>query len=124
VQTAMLRVTAAVVEESGAWRTCGAMATQWDTQFPRQIESPVTIGLGRARAQVTIFRHCGTTSISWQVTWNLCRQIGARVVANGSLVVKALGYEPEGRGLETRWGEILNLTNPSGRTRPWGLLSL
>jgi hypothetical protein len=28
VQTAMLRVTAAVVEESGAWRTCGAMATQ------------------------------------------------------------------------------------------------
>jgi hypothetical protein len=27
------------------------------------------------------------------------------------------------RGFETRWGEFLNLPNPSGR-RPWGLLSL
>jgi hypothetical protein len=26
-----------------------------------------------------------------------------------------LGYKPEGRGFETRWGEILNLPNPSGR---------
>jgi hypothetical protein len=42
----------------------------------------------------------------------------------GSVAVKALGYKPEGRGFETRWGEILNLPNPSGRTRPWGLLSL
>jgi hypothetical protein len=42
----------------------------------------------------------------------------------GSLVVKALDYKPEGRGFETRWGEIVNLPNPSGRTRPWGLLSL
>jgi hypothetical protein len=33
-------------------------------------------------------------------------------------------YEPEGRGFKTRWGEILNLHNPSGRTRPWGSLSL
>jgi hypothetical protein len=33
-------------------------------------------------------------------------------------------YEPEGRGFETRWGEILNLPNPSGCTRPWGLLSI
>jgi hypothetical protein len=39
-------------------------------------------------------------------------------------MVKALGYKPEGRGFETRWGEILNLPNPSGSTRPWGLLSL
>jgi hypothetical protein len=44
--------------------------------------------------------------------------------ARGSLVVKALGHKPEGRGFETPWAEILNLTNPSGRTRPWGLLSL
>jgi hypothetical protein len=36
-----------------------------------------------------------------------------------SLVVKALGYKPEGRGFEIRWGESLNLPNPSGRTRPW-----
>jgi hypothetical protein len=35
-----------------------------------------------------------------------------------SLVVKALGYKPEGRGFEYRWGEILNLPNPSGRTGP------
>jgi hypothetical protein len=39
-------------------------------------------------------------------------------------VVKALGCNPEGRGFKTRRGEILNLPNPSGRTRPWGLLSL
>jgi hypothetical protein len=39
-------------------------------------------------------------------------------------MVKALGYKPEGRWFETRWGEILNLPNPSGRTRFWGLLSL
>jgi hypothetical protein len=42
----------------------------------------------------------------------------------GSLVVKAVGYKPERRGFETRLGEILNLPNPSGRTSPWGLLSL
>jgi hypothetical protein len=34
------------------------------------------------------------------------------------------GYKPEDCGSEIRWGEILNLPNPSGRTRPWGLLSL
>jgi hypothetical protein len=46
--------------------------------------------------------------------------IGAR----GSVVVKALCYKPEGRGFETRLGAFLNLPNPSGRTRPWGLLNL
>jgi hypothetical protein len=45
-------------------------------------------------------------------------------VARGSLVVKALRYKPEGRGFETQLNEILNLPNPSGRTRPRGLLSL
>jgi hypothetical protein len=44
--------------------------------------------------------------------------------ARGGLVIKALGYKTEGRGFETRWGEILNLRNPSGLTRSWGLLSL
>jgi hypothetical protein len=43
--------------------------------------------------------------------------------ARGSVVVKALCYKPEGRGYDTRWGEFLSLFNPSGRTRPWGLLS-
>jgi hypothetical protein len=44
--------------------------------------------------------------------------------AHGSLVVKALGYKPEGGGFETWWSEVLNLHNPSCHTRPWGLLSL
>jgi hypothetical protein len=39
------------------------------------------------------------------------------------IVVKALGYKLEGRRFETRWGEILNLPNPSGHTRPWSLLN-
>jgi hypothetical protein len=34
-------------------------------------------------------------------------------------VVKALGYKPGGRGFETRRGEIVNLRNPSGHTKPW-----
>jgi hypothetical protein len=44
--------------------------------------------------------------------------------ARGSVVVKALCYKPEGRGFDFRWSEFLNLPNSSGRTRPWGLLSL
>jgi hypothetical protein len=44
--------------------------------------------------------------------------------ARGSIVVKALCYKPEGHGFDTRWGDFLNLSNLSGRTRPWGLLSL
>jgi hypothetical protein len=44
--------------------------------------------------------------------------------ARSSVVVKALGYKPESRGFETRSGEILNSRNPSGRTSPWGSLSL
>jgi hypothetical protein len=35
-----------------------------------------------------------------------------------------LCYKPEGRGFDSRLGEFLNLPNPFGRTRPWGLLSL
>jgi hypothetical protein len=42
----------------------------------------------------------------------------------GRVVVKALCYKTEGRVFETLWGEILNLLYPSGRTRPWGSLSL
>jgi hypothetical protein len=44
----------------------------------------------------------------------------------GSVVVEALCLKPEGRGFETVWGvnAFFNLPNPSGRTRPWGLLSL
>jgi hypothetical protein len=56
----------------------------------------------------------------FHISYMYTNSMGAR----GSLVVKALGYKPEGRGFETQWGEIINLPNPSGRTRPWGLLSL
>jgi hypothetical protein len=35
--------------------------------------------------------------------------------ARCSAVVKALCYKPGGRGFDTRWGEFLNLSNPSGR---------
>jgi hypothetical protein len=42
--------------------------------------------------------------------------------ASGSLVFKALGYKQEGHGFETQWGEILNLPNPSGLTRPSGFI--
>jgi hypothetical protein len=47
-----------------------------------------------------------------------------RCYVRGSLVVKVLGYKPEGRRFETRWGEFLNAPNSSRCTRPWGLLSL
>jgi hypothetical protein len=60
-------------------------------------------------------RHRRCKSVSKALWWD-----GAR----GSLVIKLLGCKPEGRGFETRSGEILNVPNPSGRTRPWGLLSL
>jgi hypothetical protein len=42
---------------------------------------------------------------------------------SGSAVVKALCSKLEGHGFNTRW-DFLNLPNPSGCTRPWGLLSL
>jgi hypothetical protein len=44
--------------------------------------------------------------------------------SHGSIVVKALGYKPEGRRFETQWSEILNSPKPSGRTRLWSSLSL
>jgi hypothetical protein len=43
--------------------------------------------------------------------------------ARGGVVVKALFYKPEGRGFQTRWGEFLNVPNPSGCTRPWDFLT-
>jgi hypothetical protein len=72
------------------------------------------------------------------VQWTVLRQPGRRQCVsileyndvsfhNGarcSVVVKALCYKPEGRGFDFRLGEFLNLPNPSGSTRPWGLLIL
>jgi hypothetical protein len=57
--------------------------------------------------------------------WGKLNAMGSREWwARGSVVVKALCYKPEGRGFNSWWGEFLNLHNPSGHTRPWGLLGL
>jgi hypothetical protein len=37
------------------------------------------------------------------------------VEARSIVVVKTLCYKPEGRGFDTRWGDFLNVPNPSGR---------
>jgi hypothetical protein len=44
--------------------------------------------------------------------------------SRGNVVVKALCSKPESLEFNTRLGEILNLPNPSSRTRPCVLLSL
>jgi hypothetical protein len=49
---------------------------------------------------------------------------GQATVTRGSVLVKALGCNPEGRGFGTPWGEILTVPNPSGRTRTRDSLSL
>jgi hypothetical protein len=76
---------------------------------------------------------CGPTECKWYFTIptyvfllfkTLYCWVYPRVeAARGSVVVVALFYKPEGRGFE-RWINFVNLLNPSGRTRPWGLLSL
>jgi hypothetical protein len=53
-----------------------------------------------------------------------CDEAMLGIGARSSVVVNALCYKPEGRGFDTRWGEILYLPNLSGRTMPWGSLSL
>jgi hypothetical protein len=48
-----------------------------------------------------------------------------KVGARGSVVVKVLCYKLEGRVRDPmRWMIFIKLPNPSGLTRPWGLLSL
>jgi hypothetical protein len=56
------------------------------------------------------------TNVPWTIVWWV----------RGSVVVKALCDKSECRRFGTRWGEwiLFNLPNPSGRSRPWGLLSL
>jgi hypothetical protein len=40
------------------------------------------------------------------------------LILRGCVVVKALCYKPGGRGLDTRWGQFLNLPNLSCSIRP------
>jgi hypothetical protein len=52
-------------------------------------------------------------------------KVGGWEIGYCSTVRGALCYKPEGHGFDTRWCDIfLTLPSPSGRTRPWGLLSL
>jgi hypothetical protein len=65
-------------------------------------------GIKQANA---LFSLDGCNNRNMRAVFMLCRIWGC-------LVDKELCYKPGGRGFETR------LSNPSGRTRPWGLLSL
>jgi hypothetical protein len=60
-------------------------------------------------------------SFSW-----IYNKYTVNIGAHSSVVVKALCYKPEGHGFETWWSEwiFFNLPHPSGRNRPWSLLSL
>jgi hypothetical protein len=44
--------------------------------------------------------------------------------AGGTVVVKATTNRKVAGWVDTRWGDLLNLPNPSSRTRPWVSLSL
>jgi hypothetical protein len=68
------------------------------------------------------FNHLNSLYEDYKPCLSLCIFLPAFI--SGCVVVKALCYKPEARGFDTRWGEFFNLPNPSGRTRPWGLLSL
>jgi hypothetical protein len=66
-------------------------------------------------------------AVFWDVTpcgvCVFCVQYYADIL-RGSVVVKALCHKPEGRGFETdEVNDFVKLPNPSGRTRPWSLLS-
>jgi hypothetical protein len=58
--------------------------------------------------------HWGFNFVSFPIS------VGAR----GIVVVKALCYKPEGHEFEPDEEIFLNLPNPSGFTRPWGLFAL
>jgi hypothetical protein len=47
-----------------------------------------------------------------------------QLVARVNIVLKTLGYKPEGRRFDARWGDILNLPNISGRSSLLNLLRL
>jgi hypothetical protein len=53
-----------------------------------------------------------------------CLNFSVNIILICYLVIKALDCKLESRGFEPQRKQILNLLNPSGRTRPWGLLSL
>jgi hypothetical protein len=74
--------------------------------------------------QLTSGEMISTINNSSHLTYHKLIIIHLRERPRSSVVVKALCYKPEGRGFDTRWGNFLNLPNPSGRTSRWGLLSL
>jgi hypothetical protein len=115
-----------------------------DPLYPQKLTltSPTSgsrsVGIVRSRTQATgflflfVFNYIENCKIySWCVMYVCVPLLSTAFIETfraeintPSLVVKVLGYKPEGRVFETRWSEILNLPNPSGRIRSWGLLSL
>jgi hypothetical protein len=90
---------------------------------------PYSLGARQSECCVAVF--CEHTRVLCSVTRKVYRKamlFRERVIFKSiirySPGVKALCYKPEGRGFDTRRGKFLNLPNPSGRTRPCGLLSL
>jgi hypothetical protein len=60
----------------------------------------------------------------WGITFKLFHGATSWTQGGWIMTFSNTCYKPEGRGFDIRWGEFLNVPNPSGRTRPWGLLSL
>jgi hypothetical protein len=71
---------------------------------------------------IRLCRKCGILDVSQP--YGTSRFVTGRVLLFFTYMNKALCYKPEGRGFDSQWCEFLNLPNPSGRTWPWGLLSL
>jgi hypothetical protein len=69
-----------------------------------------------------MFMHSGL--VKWAQSY-LTIEINKRG-ARGGVVDEALCYNPEGREVRdpVRSLNVFNLPNPSGRTKPWGLLNL
>jgi hypothetical protein len=99
------------------------------TWFQHLLRLCVKILTGLTRIIIQIMYNA-ILQLPWRRLWSigqgevLCFVWGTNWIYICYVVVKALCYKPKDRGFDSRWGEFLNLPNLSGRTRPWGLLSL
>jgi hypothetical protein len=100
------------------WPSGDSKRTSLD-YMPQALQPVNLLGLSDVRGKTR-----GTDRLTDLTHFTFCVQTMACQQELHEIVFKALCYKPEGRGFDTRWGEFLNLPNPSGSTRPWGLLSL